>query len=68
MRIFKVNEYITLKLIEGKTFIFIKEEQFNQCKSLFLINPRKNDGQWKIDSIEEAASVLGYEEINQAKF
>ncbi len=31
---FKVNEYLTLKLEEGKTNIYIKNEVFNQCKHL----------------------------------
>jgi len=34
---FKVNEYLTLKLDEGKTNIYIKNEVFTQCKHLKLM-------------------------------
>ncbi|MHA1194460.1 MAG: hypothetical protein ACTSP9_19625 [Promethearchaeota archaeon] len=34
---FKVNEYLTLKLEEGKTNIYIKNEAFRQCKQLKLM-------------------------------
>ena len=33
---FKVNEYITLRLEGNKTIIYIKGEQFQQCKFLNL--------------------------------
>lgn len=33
---YKVNDYITLKLIGNETRIFIKGEFFNQCKSLLF--------------------------------
>ncbi len=33
---FKINEYITLKLEDKKTNIYIKNELFNQCKHLAL--------------------------------
>jgi len=34
---FKVNEYLTLKLDEGKTNIYVKNEVFRQCKHLKLM-------------------------------
>ena len=36
MEDFKINEYITLKLEENKTKIYIKGKYFRLCKSLFL--------------------------------
>lgn len=36
MQEFKINSYITLKLEEKKTNIFIKEKLFLQCKFLLL--------------------------------
>lgn len=35
-KIFKVNEYITLKLENRKTNIYIKDKKFIQCKKLLL--------------------------------
>ncbi len=36
---FKVNEYISLKLEEGKTMIFVKGEEFLTCKTILLNVP-----------------------------
>ena len=33
---FKVNDYITLKLEDGKTIIYVKGKRFDQCKYLLL--------------------------------
>jgi len=55
---FQVNEYIVLKLEEGKTNIYIKGKLFRQCKYLFILNPHENEKQWEINSIDEAAEVL----------
>jgi len=55
---FRVNEYITLKLEFGKTFIYLKDKKFLQCIRLAL-NLKKDDHQIydAIDSIDEAAEV-----------
>ena len=34
MKEFKVNEYITLKLVGGRTNIYVTGQLFNQCKFL----------------------------------
>ncbi len=39
MKEFNVNEYITLKLEDGRTNIYIKGELFRQCKFLLLNIP-----------------------------
>ena len=36
MKEFRVNEYITLKLEDGKTNIYVNNQLFRQCKTLLL--------------------------------
>ncbi|MHA2038962.1 MAG: leucine-rich repeat domain-containing protein [Candidatus Hodarchaeales archaeon] len=56
---FKVNDYITLKLEDGITFIYIKGERFDQCKFLLLNIPIDNFTSFdNIESIDEAADKL----------
>ncbi len=52
MKQFKVNKYITLKLENGKTNIFIKGVLFRQCKFLLLNIPVK-----KISTFDEIESI-----------
>ncbi len=56
---FKVNDYITLRLEKGKTFIYVKGERFDQCKYL-LLNIRIDEitSLEDIESIDEAAEKL----------
>ncbi len=51
---FKVNDYITLKLVRRQTKIFINDKEFTQCKFL-LFNFDKNElrDYEEIDSIDE---------------
>ena len=58
MKEFKVNKYITLKLLDNETIIYVDGEPFRQCKSLFLFNPHKKIEQLEIKSIDEAAEML----------
>ena len=51
MREFKVNEYLTLKLEDGKTHIYVGGYPFQICKYILLINPQEREEQWDIDSI-----------------
>lgn len=55
---FKVNDYITLKLVKDKTIIYIKDKEFQQCKYILLINPHNNEDQRYIHSIDEAKEKL----------
>jgi len=56
---FKVNDYITLKLEDDKTFIYVMGERFNQCKYLFLnITVDEIAFLDEIESIDEAAEKL----------
>ncbi|KKM08312.1 hypothetical protein LCGC14_1725100, partial [marine sediment metagenome] len=39
MKDFVINKYITLKLEDGKTNIYVNGQIFDQCKFLFLNIP-----------------------------
>ncbi len=58
---FKVNDYLALKLENKKTFIYVAEEKFRQCKFLLLDIPieeiRTLDN---IDSIDEVSKDLDH--------
>ena len=57
--LFKVNEYITLKLEDGKTNIYVAGELFLQCKYLLLsIQVDEIQSLDEIKSIDEAAEIL----------
>ncbi len=59
VREFQVNEYITLKLENSETFIYIKGDRFIQCKYLLLnIQVDEITSLDKIDSIDEVAEEL----------
>ncbi len=63
MKEFKINQYIDLKLEEGKTNIYIKNEKFIQCKFLLLEIDEKNVALVeKIQSIDEAEESLDISE------
>ena len=58
MKEFKVNDYITLKLIGGYTDLFVNGELFIQCKSLMLSIPIDKTSDYdEVLSIEEAAEL-----------
>ncbi|MHA1490828.1 MAG: leucine-rich repeat domain-containing protein [Promethearchaeota archaeon] len=59
MQEFKINDYITLNLEGGATYIHVKGELFRQCKFLLLEIPCDDVEQYDdIDSIDEAAKIL----------
>ncbi|MFW9972171.1 MAG: hypothetical protein ACFFDF_18435 [Candidatus Odinarchaeota archaeon] len=54
----KINEYITLKLVGGKTYIYVNGIRFIQCIRLILNIPKSDVHIYdEIDSIDEAAKV-----------
>jgi Leucine-rich repeat (LRR) protein len=56
---YQLNKYITLKLENEKTNIYVNNSRFNQCKFLFLNIPVKKIRKYEtIDSIDEAAEKL----------
>ncbi len=70
MKEFKVNEYLTLKLINNKTNIYIAGKNFRQCKFLLLDIPVKKVSTFdELQSIDEAAERLDRSmEGNRSKF
>ncbi|MFX0137277.1 MAG: leucine-rich repeat domain-containing protein, partial [Candidatus Hodarchaeota archaeon] len=59
MKEFKVNEYITLKLEDKKTNIYVNGKLFNQCKFLLLDIPIDKISSFDdIESIDEVAEKL----------
>ena len=70
MKDFKVNDYITLSLEEGKTVIYIAGEKFQQCKFLLITIPIENVTNFAdIESVDEAAERLDYSlEYNQTYY
>ena len=55
----KINEYITLKLENGQTSLYINNQLFIHCKYLLLNIPIRNTSiAEEIDSIDEAAESL----------
>ena len=59
MKEFKINKFITLRLEDGKTNIYINNQLFRQCKFLLInINSNKVANFEEVNSIDEAEDVL----------
>ena len=67
---FKVNEYITLKLENERTYIYVSGKRFDQCKYLvFQINLNEvsdYDVIQSIDEMEQQDRSQGFERLNIA--
>ncbi len=56
---FKVNEFISLKLLNDKTVIFVNNKKFTQCKYLLIDIPVGKIDEFKdVKSIDEASEKL----------
>lgn len=59
MKEFRINDYISLKLENAKTNLYVKDELFNQCKFLLIHIPIERVSSFEdIDSVDEAAEKL----------
>lgn len=58
MEEFRVNELITLRLIDGKTIIYVNDKEFEQCKHLLLNVPVGENFDQEINSIDDAEEHL----------
>ncbi|KKM83478.1 hypothetical protein LCGC14_1309060 [marine sediment metagenome] len=58
MREFKVNNLITLRLIDGKTVLFVNNREFKQCKILLLNVPIDDETTEGFESIDEISEYL----------
>jgi len=55
---FKVNDFLTLKLEDNKTFIYVKGKKFIQCIRLFLqITSQESELYEEVESIDEATEI-----------
>lgn len=63
MQEFKVNDYITLKLENNTTVIYVDNKRFNQCKFLLMDGPAR---EFTVNLANNIANDLGYREINSA--
>ncbi len=60
MREFKVNNLITLRLIDGKTTLFVNNREFKQCKILLLNIPLGAQSVEETISIDDIAENLDF--------
>ncbi len=61
MKDFKVNEFITVRLEEAKTVIYVAGERFQQCKFLLLNIPVNEISSFNdIQSVDEGAEKLNH--------
>ncbi|MBN1215502.1 MAG: hypothetical protein JXA99_08655 [Candidatus Lokiarchaeota archaeon] len=64
----RINQHLVLKLIKGKTEIYIDEEPFHQCKYLLLNLTQKDFTKFEyIDSIDEAFEIYNKMEKNHER-
>lgn len=62
LKIFKVNDFLTLKLINNKTVIYVSDKPFLTCKYLLMnIIPKSYNEYNDIESIDEAAESLNHD-------
>lgn len=56
---FTINQFITVRLENEETVIYVNGDRFNQCKYLLLNIPIENNNRYdELGSIDEAAEVL----------
>ncbi|MFW9882644.1 MAG: hypothetical protein ACFFG0_57005, partial [Candidatus Thorarchaeota archaeon] len=64
MHRFKVNEYISLKLINIKTVVFVNGEEFLHCKHLLLDLTKDSSVSFEnIDKLEEKIYFITPQEL-----
>ena len=64
MKEFKVNEYITLKLEDDLTNLYVRKSLFRQCK-LLLLNIPTDESSDQIQSVDEVADKMGWSPFGQ---
>lgn len=50
---YDINQYISVKLIDNFTVLYVNDEEFIQCRYLLLVNPQYKETQDLINSIDE---------------
>lgn len=56
---FKVNKYITLKLENRESKIYVLDRFFNQCKSLYLAVSLNEINNYDVDALDDIQQKLG---------
>lgn len=66
---FEINKYLSLRLEEGITNIYVNGNLFKQC-TLLILNIPTDEFEYfdEVESIDEAAERLGWSEDTQEKF
>lgn len=59
---FKVSDFVTLRLEEGRTIIYVNNEKFIQCKGLFISDPHLYENITSVDDIEDVESKIVQED------
>ncbi|MBN1803048.1 MAG: leucine-rich repeat domain-containing protein [Candidatus Lokiarchaeota archaeon] len=62
-KIFKINDKITLKLIDGKTKLFIDNKEFIHCKFILITVPKED--MMRFDSIDSIAENFGSDQLQK---
>jgi len=66
MKDFKINDFLSLRLEDGKTNIYLNGEQFNQSKYLIInIFTEETEIIDEVESIDEVVSILGWRDGGQ---
>ncbi len=68
MKEFQINRFLKLRLENGKTSIYIKDQLFRQCKFLLInIDPNNASNFEGVTSIDEAEEILDATSIDKAE-
>ena len=59
---FKISDFVTLRLEEGRTILYIDGEEFIQCKGLFITKPHLYENITSVDDIADIESKIIQEE------
>lgn len=57
MQEYVINNYITLRLENNKTVIYVNNKVFSQCKYILLVNPQEKHIPEEINSIDEVSEL-----------
>ena len=59
IKVYKINDFLTVKLEHGQTNIYVKDKLFRQCKFLILNLPGRELGRFdEVNSIDEIVEII----------
>ncbi len=53
VRSFRISDYLEVRLVNGKTAVYVGGRLFSYCRFLVLVNPHRNSAQKDIKSIDD---------------